>query len=161
MSIETQVYQAAIKNGMPAPLAALITAQSKHESSNYTSNVFLKNNNLFGYKYAGQKIATRGTPAPSSEGINGAYAKYANIGLSVQELTDWIKRRQKEKKFPTDLKIITSPELYASLLKTAGYYGASVTQYITGLKRFLNDNLPAAGISAAALAAIATGVFFC
>lgn len=98
MNIETIVYQTALANGMPDKLAKLITAQSKHESGNYTSPVFKANTNLFGYKYVGQKLATRGTGAPSNEGDN--YAKYKNVADSVTELTSWIKRRQKEKSSP-------------------------------------------------------------
>lgn len=137
--IESLVYKSAIKNGMPVKLAELITAQSKHESNNYQSNVFIRNNNLFGYKWAGQKIAKKGTPAPGSEGPNGFYAKYITVGDSVKELTDWIKRRQKGHKFPQDLSLIKTPELYAGLLKNAGYYGAPLSVYLAGLKRYLKE----------------------
>lgn len=139
MRTETIVYRTAIAEGMPHTLAELIVAQSKHESQNYTSNVFKKNNNLFGYKYVGQKGATKGSPAPSNEGLAGAYARYETIEGSVKELTGWIKRRQKEGSFPADLTEIDSPEKYATLLRKSGYFGAPLSQYIAGLTRYYKD----------------------
>lgn len=135
--IESLVYKSAIKNGMPVKLAELITAQSKHETKNYTSRVFKLNNNLFGYTWAGQKIARQGTPKPKSEG--GFYAAYDVYEDSVKEIADWIKRRQKGKRFPQDLTLIKTPELYAGLLKNAGYYGAPLSVYLAGLKRYLKQ----------------------
>jgi uncharacterized FlgJ-related protein len=159
MSIEKSIFQAAINNGVPVKLAELITAQAKHESANFTSNVFKQNNNLFGYKYVGQSIASRGTPAPAAEGKSMFYAKYENVADSVTELTNWIKRRQKEKKFPKDLNTIKTPEIYAGLLKASSFYGATLTDYLTGLKKYLKENVQT-GISGVAILIIAASFFF-
>ena len=129
------IIQTALKNGMPLNLAKLLVAQAKYETANYTSNTFKQNNNLFGYKYVGQKLATKGTAAPKSEGD--FYAKYKTIEDSVRELTAYIKRRVAEGVFPTDLTTVTSPAQYAALLGKKGYFGVSVTQYAKGLARYL------------------------
>lgn len=135
--IQKDIFETFLEEGLPKDLANLMTAQCTHESGNFKSNVFKKNNNLNGYKYVGQKLATRGTRAPKSEGDY--YAKYATVQDSARELAHWIKRRQQEGKFPEDLTTIKSASTYAALLKKAGYYGDTVSNYTAGLKRYLED----------------------
>lgn len=148
------IYNNAIKNGMPANLAKLIVAQAKLETNNYSSAVFKANNNLFGYKFVGQSIATKGTPAPKSEGDN--YAKYKNLENSVLELCNWIKRRVKEGIFPADLTTITTPAQYAALLKKKGYFGVSVVHYANGLQRYFRGIAGVSGL----LIAVVVGLWF-
>jgi len=133
--IGSLIYATAFSDEMPAFMCSLIEAQSKHETGNYTSNAFLKNNNCFGYKYVkGAKFQV----APGITSTEGnPYAKYASIENSVHELCAWIRRRQKEKKFPEDLNVITSPDQYARLLKFCGYYGDPLKNYINGLTLYL------------------------
>lgn len=119
---------------MPPNLAKLIVAQAKFESANFTSPVFKANNNFFGYKYVGQSIASKGSPAPKSEGD--FYAKYKRIEDSIIELCNWIKRRVNEGIFPKDLTTIKTPGQYATLLKRKNYYGVSVPHYTKGLQRY-------------------------
>jgi len=64
MNYDQLIYDAALKGGFNPTSAKLVVAQAKHETCNYTSNVFKKNNNLFGMKFVGQPLAKRGTPAP-------------------------------------------------------------------------------------------------
>lgn len=139
MNYEQRIYITAISEGMPKSLALLIVAQSKHESGNYTSNVFKTCNNLFGYKWVGQKGASQGIK--STEGD--FYARYASVEDSVRELTNWIKRRLKEKKFPA-LDTITNAVQYATALKACGYYGDSPSHYVAGLNHYYKDNIPTA-----------------
>lgn len=155
MSYESIIYRAAVSQGFPGSLANLIVAQAKHESANFTSNVFRQNNNPFGYKYVGQSLATRGTPAPASEGGN--YARYVDVSYATLEIVKWIQRRQNETKFPRDLSTITTPKQYAQLLKNAGYYGASVTEYAAGLARWISDSSAGFGVAGILVALL---VFF-
>lgn len=136
MTTEQKIYDTARADGMPQALSNYIVAQSKHETGNYKSPFFTKGNNAFGYSFvsgskwqlpAGGGIADNGKPI----------AQYASIYNSVHELTDWIKRRQREKKFPANLNTIDSPEKYATLLKQANYYGDTLTNYTAGLIRAL------------------------
>lgn len=84
-----QIYQAAIAAGLPGNKAMWIVAQSALETTYWTSNVFVKNNNCFGmkmpYKRPKPYILGPGTTAPASEG-GGFYAKFSSIKNSVLDL---------------------------------------------------------------------------
>lgn len=143
MNYDQRVYSEAVRLGMPSHIAKLIVAQAKHESSYkgkpYNSNVFLKNNNLNGYGWIGQKGASQGTIKPKSEWKSNTeptyYAKYDSIEGSVAEIVAYIKRRQTKGQFPKDLLEIDTPYKYASLLKQAKYYTDSLANYANGLTR--------------------------
>lgn len=128
--LEREIWQALKGEGLPDNVCNLVTAQSKHESGNYTSRVFLKNNNCFGYKFVGQRWATQGLKSPEGD----FYAHYDSPADSAREIARWIKRRQNSGLFPRDLDTITGPEEYAHLLKACGYFGDSVENYTKGLK---------------------------
>lgn len=130
MSFEQRIYSKALALGMPQFIGTCIVLQSAHETAGFTSNVFKSCNNLNGYKWVGQKTAL-GPCLKSPE--NDFYAKYATIEDSVNEIVQWIKRRQKEGKFPADLNNITSLDQYAQLLKNSGWYGDTVANYTKGL----------------------------
>jgi len=146
MAADELIYQTArtgspVNPGLPPALAYLLVAQAKHETGNFTSKFFKQYNNAFGYSYvAGGKYQTgSGTIADNGAPI----ASYPNVQNSVYEIIDWIYRRRNEGKFPQDLTTITTPEQYAQLLKNAGYYGDTLTNYVNGLKRFFSNNIVA------------------
>lgn len=121
-------------DGMPPALATLIAAQAAHETSNFTSKVFIEDLNCFGYKrFPGAKYQLA-SGRMSPEGNN--YARYATIADSVHEITAWIKRRLKEGRFPPLDEIVTAAD-YAVNLKKCGYYGDTSINYLTGLDRAL------------------------
>jgi len=130
------IYNALIGQNIPPLLAKIVTAQSQFESGNYKSKVFLTDNNAFGYKYVGQKIATQGLASPAKEGDH--YAHYNSVQDSAIELANWLKRRRKEGKLPA-LEAITSPAQYSKLIKAAGYYGASENTYTKGITKIFNS----------------------
>jgi uncharacterized FlgJ-related protein len=130
------IYNALLGQKIPPLLAKIVTAQAQFESGNFKSNVFLKDNNAFGYKFVGQKIATKGIPSPASEGDN--YAHYNSVQDSAIEIANWLKRRVKEKKLPA-LELITTPAHYSKLIKAAGYYGASENTYTKGITKIFNS----------------------
>jgi Mannosyl-glycoprotein endo-beta-N-acetylglucosaminidase len=118
--------------GLPFALVRLVTAQSQHESANYTSDVFLQTNNCFGYKYYAK--------SPYQNGYYNGYAKYATVEDSVQEIVDYLYRRVQTGEFP-DLGTITTAEQYATLLKNlkypGPYFGAPLKEYIDGINSYL------------------------
>lgn len=139
MSIEDKIFNQALKGsdfnkGIPPVLASLLVAQAAHETGNFKSNFFTKYNNAFGYSFVPGSIyqVSAGTVADNGQPI----AVYRSVEDSTKELVDWIYRRVKEKKFPSDLYSITDPVQYATLLKNAGYYGDTLQNYAAGLKRF-------------------------
>lgn len=144
MNYDQLIYDAAIKGGFNPTSAKFVVAQARHETGNYASNVFQKNNNLFGMKYVGQSLATRGTPAPKSEwGCGGTcnsdfYSKYSSVSDSVQDLIN--RNLQNTRNGVTFDMLRNAPDstTYASLLKKRGYYGATIDVYANGLRNALN-----------------------
>lgn len=130
MTYEQRIYNKSLALGMPQFIATCIVLQAAHETAGFTSNVFKSCNNLNGYKWVNQSTAL-GPCLKSPEGD--FYAKYATIEDSVNEVVQWIKRRQKQGVFPADLNTITSLDQYAQLLKNSGWYGDSVSNYTNGL----------------------------
>jgi uncharacterized FlgJ-related protein len=144
MNYDQLIYDAALKGGFNPTSAKLVVAQARHETGNYTSNVFKKNNNLFGMKFVGQPLATRGTPAPKSEwGCGGTcnsdfYSKYASVSDSVQDLINRNLKITRRGVTFEQLKNAKDSTEYATLLKQRGYYGATIPIYDRGLKSALN-----------------------
>lgn len=123
---------------LPDPISKIITAQSGHETGGWTSNVWLSNNNGFGYGYQG----------------NGQYYSYPSIQDSVDDVVGWLDRHM------PGYENITDKDQYAQGLKNAGYYTDSESNYSAGISRWLNNNLQlAAGGSVAVLVIVAVLVY--
>lgn len=123
--------------GLPPVLAGLLLAQAKHESGNFSSNLFRKYNNAFGYNYVSGARWQTGAGTKADNGM--PIAVYASVGDSAREIVDWIYRRVKEGKFPANLDLIRTPDEYAHLLKNAGYYQDNISNYTEGLKNFFQS----------------------
>jgi hypothetical protein len=135
LNTDTIIYRTARENNFSDAVAKNLVAQARYESNDYKSNVFKNNNNLFGYKYVGQPLATKGTIAPQSEWTNANtpqyYAKYASVADSATEVIKWLYRRENEGKFKVS-DLITA-QAYADALKKGGYYGQTSFEYAQGL----------------------------
>lgn len=132
--VEARIEDAARKQGMPENMQRMLVAQAKHETGNFTSNAYLQDNNLYGYKCLVSNISVhKSCGRGSSEG--NPYAHYDKIEDSVIEICNWIKRRISEGKIPNSLSAITI-DTYAQYLKNAGYYGDTVANYTMGLKKY-------------------------
>lgn len=103
-------------------VAKLIYAQAKHETGNFTSNVFKQANNLFG-----MKPSSRGL----HQGIYGAYAKYDNWEKSVIDMIAYLRARGGHE----NVQFMTPTE-YAEWLKSKNYYEDTVANYSKGLNFF-------------------------
>lgn len=116
-----KIYDTAISDGMPELLSRFLVGQAKHESGNYKSKFAKNYNSYFGYSY--NKKSVWQMPKGGTNADNGVpIASYRSIEDSTHEVTHWIKRRQKEGRFPKDLGTITTPMQYAKLLQDCGYY---------------------------------------
>ena len=145
MSFDVTIYETALADGMPRPLALCIVAQSKHETNDYTSDIFLDCNNAFGYR-----VVT------SSCVLNPGYQNYNSVAESTHEITAWIKRRLSEGNFPPLNQVVTVDQ-YAQILKDNGYYEDTLANYLAGLKRWYVDNI---GVSSGLIAvALAIGAY--
>lgn len=134
-SIDQQIYDAAISRGFTPISAKLIVAQARHETGNYTSNIFKLNNNLFGMKYVKQPLATKGSASPKSEGD--FYARYSSVGDSVKDLIDRNYALSRGGVSPDQLKSASDSLDFATKLKARGYYGDTISNYANGLKSAL------------------------
>jgi len=124
--------------GLPPNITSLMLAQAKHETGNFSSNLFTKYKNAFGYSYVPGGTAWQvggGTKADNGVPI----AVYKSVADSTREIVDWIYRRVKEGKFPANLDLIKTPDEYGVLLKNAGYYEDTVQNYTAGLKNFFQS----------------------
>jgi hypothetical protein len=131
-SVESGIYAAAIERlrirtddiKLLNLLASCMVAQSKYETGNYTSNVYLKNNNAFGYKYYKGSIYQSGVVE------SGAYGFYSSYIDSAREVADWIGRRW------NDFKAVTDVNSYAAALKKNDYFEQQVLVYALGMSHY-------------------------
>lgn len=139
------IYSTLVDQGIPDPLAKIVTAQSGHETNGWTSHVFLTLNNAFGYGFDGS-----------------SYKQYSSVEDSVSDIVAYIQRRVRDGSFPS-LDQITDPNQYAELLKNAApgeYYQDTESNYAAGIARWFNDNLTTGVVlSAGLILAIAVGVW--
>jgi uncharacterized FlgJ-related protein len=142
------IYNVVRGAGLPTSLSSFIVAQARLETANFTSNVFRKCNNAFGYKAVGTAPKCTG----STEGDY--YRQYATVEDSAKEIVGWIRRRQNEGKFPNDLTSIVTPEQYATLLKQSGFYGSPERDYASGLRRYWQQYKNLTGGSGLAIVAL-------
>jgi len=116
-----RIFDVAVMDGMPETLTRLMVGQSKFETGDYTNKHCKLHNAFFSYMLDPRsrwQVPGGGTIADNGKPV----AKYATIDDSVHELTSWIKRRQKEGRFPKNLNEIDTPEKYAALLQKCGFY---------------------------------------
>jgi hypothetical protein len=138
--IDQLIYNTAIDQGFNPYSAKLIVAQARFESANYTSNVFLKNNNTSGIKYIGQPNATQGTLSPEGN----YYAKFNSIEDAINDKIIRLYNITMSGVTPQQLKDSTDADDFARLLKKRRYYGDGVygtpeaekeiSNYASGLK---------------------------
>ena len=144
------IYEEAIKQGFTPTAAKLVVAQARFESADYTSGVFQKNNNMYGMKYVGQPLASKGSLAPSNErscptGCKNSdfYAKYASPADSAKDVMSRLYMKTMGGVTPDELKNTTDAEDFALKLKKRSYYGfkktpetwgSEVSNYARGLK---------------------------
>jgi len=152
---------------LPASAIRFAIDQVRLESDNYTSNVFMTDDNLDGYKYVDGAEFQEGPGLQSPEGDY--YAQYASVENSAHELSAWWARRVSQDGF--DLGTLTSISAYAGALKQFGWYQSSQLAYaarmtaVDGLVSLQSMGINTQGqslttISLVGIAAIALGVYF-
>lgn len=145
---DQEIYNLAIEEGFTPTASKLIVAQARLESTHYSSNVFKKNNNMYGMKYVGQPLATRGTLAPASERSNQCnqsnvcrdsdhYAKYQSPTDSARDTIQRLYKKTMGGVTFEQLKNVKDADEFAKLLKKRRYYGATESHYANLLKSIL------------------------
>lgn len=134
MDIDQSIYNTAIEEGFSPTSAKLIVAQARYESGHYTSDVFKANNNMFGMKYVGQPLATKGTLAPPKElskscresGIcvnSDYYAKYSSVNNSAKDTIQRLYKITRNGIGFEQLRDVKDATEFANKLKTRNYFG--------------------------------------
>jgi len=134
MDIDQSIYNTAIEEGFSPTSAKLIVAQARLESSHYSSSVFKANNNMYGMKFIGQPLATKGTLAPLNERsascrsggacVNGDYyAKYSSVEDSAKDTIQRLFKITRKGIGFDQLKDVKDATEYATKLKTRDYFG--------------------------------------
>lgn len=134
MNYDSLVYHIALNSGFNSDSAKLVAAQARVESAAYTSNLFKQNNNLFGVKFVGQPLATRGLLVPPNERTSGDpntnyYAKYKSPQDSAKDVIERLYQRTINGVTPTQLHNVRTPEEFAELQRKRGYFGGSSENY--------------------------------
>lgn len=137
---DQEIYDIAISEGFKPNVAKFIVAQARLESSDYTSNVFRNNFNMYGMKYVGQPLASRGTLAPVSERSNSCvlsnnckdsdyYAKYKSPKDSALDTIQRLYKRTRNGIGFDELNNSVDAQDFANKLKQRDYYGGTAEQY--------------------------------
>jgi len=122
LTASDNIYDYARLNGFDTQTARYVVAQSGHETAGWTSSIYLKNNNAFGMKYAGQINAA---------GQKNGYANYSTVRMSVQDLGIWVHRR-------AFLIPFVSLTHYVHFLKMNRYFEDSEANYLKGCENWYN-----------------------
>lgn len=89
-------------------MAKLIEAQARHETGNYTSDLFKRANNVFGMRVPNKRPFTR-------SGESNGYSTYKDIDQSIEDWLLWAEYT----KFPTNLRTVVQ---YVDALFIRGYF---------------------------------------
>jgi len=110
-----------------------VQAQAKHETGNYTSNLYRNGHNMFGMHFPRVRptVADRGAlDTTDAVGAGLDWAVYKSDYLSVIDFLLWWEFSRGPVSF-------SSVESYVAFLKSKGYFTAGEQAYVNGMKRFL------------------------
>jgi hypothetical protein len=117
-----KVFTLLLAYGFKPQQARFITAQAGHETGNFTSKVYLENNNCFGMK----NPSIRKTFAT---GTKNGHATFSSLADCVKDFLLYYK-------FVSLLEVYSSIDEYVKALKARKYFEADLNQYIAGCVRF-------------------------
>ncbi|MDF2188954.1 glucosaminidase domain-containing protein [Paraflavitalea sp. CAU 1676] len=123
-------------------LARFMVAQAAHETGNFTSDAFKRNNNTAGYKPFPSSIWQ---VYPSPAGANKTYAYFSSIENSCYEVADWLGRRE------TAFSKVKTVADFAAALRSNNYYTDTVGNYTSGLSFYFSSLFKEAGAGVGAL----------
>jgi len=110
--------------GLESSMIRLLQAQAIHETGNFTSRLFLENNNVFGMKIPSIRKTLNIAPG------NQQFSKFASVDDSIKDMLFYLDHFS----IPLDL---ADPFLYAQILKDKNYYEDPVEIYFKGLSNGL------------------------
>lgn len=107
----------------------LIIAHAKVESGNFTNNLVLKHNNVFGMKHARVRPTLSLGPLARAEGKKG-YAAFRSIAESTVDYLMWVDYHREIRVYRTTIE-------YVTMLDRHGFYGCSRQEYFLAIKSYL------------------------
>jgi len=125
------IYRLLLSEGISDEYAKYMTAQSAHETANFTSVLYQDYFNAFGMTYVGQSEAKTGVILPGGKVI---YASYKDWSYSVKDY----KRLWKS----YGLVLFANVEQFVRLLKQKDYFTAPEKEYREAVKNWLDFYFP-------------------
>jgi len=119
-----QISRVLKAQGLESSMIRLLQAQAIHETGNFTSRLFLENNNVFGMKIPSIRKTLNIAPG------NQQFSKFASVDDSIKDMLFYLDHFS----IPLDL---ADPFLYAQILKDKNYYEDPVEIYFKGLSNGL------------------------
>jgi len=119
----SSVFDEALKGSGYESMTRFIFAQSQVESANFTSNLFISQNNAFGMKNARIRPTT-GFPVEGTE-----FAGYTDLKSSIQDLLLWFDYTG----FPN----VSDVNTYVRKLKDRNYFEEGQQDYINAMNSWL------------------------
>lgn len=105
----------------------MLIAQAKHETGNFSSDLFYKANNAFGMKvptirkWLGNGSITLG---------NETFSTYSSPTMSAKDMVEYLRNM--------NYKTYYTPQQYVFALKNKGYFTDSYSNYLNGILSWLN-----------------------
>jgi hypothetical protein len=118
----TDLYLFLVAQGFLPVTAQMITAQAAHESGNFTSPVFIHNNNPFGMRLPEIRMTT-------ALGEYKGYAVYGDLEASARDY--WLYYQYC--KYPM---IWKDTDTFVTALKNKAYFEAPLAEYQVAVKKF-------------------------
>jgi hypothetical protein len=128
------IYRLLIEAGISKKMAQWITAQSAHETANFTSPIYRNNLNAFGMTVKDEFGKPLKPGISLAQGEKNGYAFYLNYKESVQDYY----RLYKGYGFP----VVGTLEAWVKFLKNQDYFEAPMLEYLRGMKHFLKLYFP-------------------
>lgn len=121
-SFDNIILDILLENGVEEELSQIILAQAKHESGNFTSNIFWENNNPFGMKCPRKRPTT-------CIGTNRGHGVFNSIEDAVIDYVWWMEFNN----IPFNEK---NTRKYVQLLKNKRYFEDDINRYYKAVIKF-------------------------
>lgn len=126
-SASSKIFNTLLDAGFSERFAAIVTSQAAFETANFTSRLFIEQNNAFGMKDASGRANTQ-------IAVKNDFGVYASVEDSAKDFVYWWKA--------ANLPQYSSINEYITDIKTIGYFESPVNEYIGGVKRYFNEMFP-------------------
>lgn len=125
MELDKLIQSILIDSGFSPRMALFVAAVSRHETGNYSSNVFKTLNNMFGMRFPHVRETTALYESDSK------YSVYASQADSVRDMVLYLRARQYNSDYGAVYDLVAE-------MKRKGYFEDSLENYLRGVERALS-----------------------